>query len=94
MYTSPLWSLSCKENSILSGSIKRLSCFLKFILCLAMLTGSHAYKGKVITYRIKNQYIFQNFPVYTLTNICSNNSYLLHMLACYYYKHLATKKPV
>lgn len=86
MYTSLLWSLSsCEENNTLSSSIKRLSHFLKFSLWLAMLTGSHAYRSKEITYRIKIQCIFQNFPVYTLTNICSNNSYILHILACYYY---------
>lgn len=48
-------------------------------------------------YRIKIQCIFQSFPVYILTNICSNSTYILYMLACYYYKdlaELAAKKPV
>lgn len=52
-----------------SSSIKRLFHFLKFSLRLAMLAGSCAYRSKDITYRIKIQNIFQNFPVYTLTNI-------------------------
>lgn len=58
---------------------------------------SCAYRGENVTYRIKIQFILQSFPMYTLTNICSNSTYILYMLACYYHEdlaELAAKKPV
>lgn len=90
MNASLVWSFSSyEETHTLSSSIKRFLHFLKISLRLAMLTGSCAYRGEDVTYRIKIQYIFPSFAVYTLTNICSNTDYILYMLACYYYKDLA-----